>query len=51
MRRGTYSLCSMFTTSKIPDWAADELENYLKVKPDHPDAEKIKRLISQLRLG
>lgn len=31
--------------------AADELENYLKVKPDHPDAEKIKRLISQLRLG
>ncbi len=31
--------------------AADELEHYLKVKPDHPDAEKIKRLISQLRLG
>ncbi|MEQ1605523.1 MAG: tetratricopeptide repeat protein [Pyrinomonadaceae bacterium] len=31
--------------------AADELENYLKVKPDHPDAEKIKRLIGQLRLG
>lgn len=31
--------------------AADELENYLKVKPDHPDAEKIKRLIGQFRLG
>ncbi|MFT3743317.1 MAG: tetratricopeptide repeat protein [Pyrinomonadaceae bacterium] len=31
--------------------AADELESYLKVKPDHPDAEKIRRLISQLRLA
>lgn len=31
--------------------AADELENYLKVKPDHPEAQRIKRLISQLRMG
>ena len=31
--------------------AADELESYLKVKPGHPDAEKIRRLISQLRLA
>lgn len=31
--------------------AADELENYLKVKPDHPEAERIKRLIRQFRLG
>ena len=31
--------------------AADELENYLRVKPDHPDAEKLRRLISQYRSG
>jgi tetratricopeptide (TPR) repeat protein len=31
--------------------AADELENYLKIKPDHPDAEKLRRLIRQFRLG
>jgi len=31
--------------------AADELENYLKIKPDHPDGQRIRRLISQLRLG
>lgn len=30
--------------------AADELENYLKVKPDHPDAEKLKKLIQQYRM-
>jgi len=29
--------------------AADELENYLKIKPDHPDAVRIKKLISQFR--
>jgi len=31
--------------------AADELENFLKVRPDHPDAERLKRLIRQFRLG
>lgn len=31
--------------------AADELENYLKVKPDHPQAERLKRLIQDLRLS
>jgi tetratricopeptide (TPR) repeat protein len=29
--------------------AADELEEYLKIKPDSPDAPKIKELISKLR--
>jgi tetratricopeptide (TPR) repeat protein len=31
--------------------AADELENYLRVKPDHPNAELLKKLIRQLRTG
>jgi len=31
--------------------AADELENYLKIKPDHPDAAKLKKLIGQFRGG
>jgi len=31
--------------------AADELENYLKIRPDHPQAPQLKRLISQFRLG
>ncbi len=29
--------------------AADELEGYLKLKPDHPDAEKLRKLLKQLR--
>ena len=31
--------------------AADELENYLKINPNHPDAEKLRKLISQYRAG
>jgi tetratricopeptide (TPR) repeat protein len=30
--------------------AAEELENYLKIKPDHPNAQLLKKLISQYRL-
>jgi tetratricopeptide (TPR) repeat protein len=29
--------------------AADELENYLKIRPDHPDAQLLKKLIKQYR--
>jgi tetratricopeptide (TPR) repeat protein len=29
--------------------AADELENYLKAKPNHPDAELLKRLVKEYR--
>ncbi|MEJ7623852.1 MAG: tetratricopeptide repeat protein [Pyrinomonadaceae bacterium] len=31
--------------------AAEELENYLKIRPDHPNADQLKKLISQFRLG
>ena len=31
--------------------AADELENYLKINPNHPDVEKLRKLIAQYRLG
>lgn len=31
--------------------AADELENYLKARPNHPEAERLRRLIIQLRNG
>lgn len=31
--------------------AADELENYLKVNPDHPEASRLKKLIAQFRLS
>lgn len=31
--------------------AADELENYLKIQPAHPDAEKLRQLIGQYRSG
>jgi tetratricopeptide (TPR) repeat protein len=31
--------------------AADELENYLKVNPTHPDAARLKKLIAQFRLS
>lgn len=30
--------------------AAEELENYLKVKPDHPEATRLRKLIGDLRL-
>lgn len=31
--------------------AAEELENYLKVKPDHPQAERLRRLAQNLRMS
>lgn len=31
--------------------AANELESYLKIKPDHPDAERLRQLIRKLRTG
>lgn len=30
--------------------AAEELENYLKIKPDHPNAELLRKLVKQYRL-
>jgi tetratricopeptide (TPR) repeat protein len=32
-----------------PQLAADELEIYLKIRPEHPDAEKLRKLIKQFR--